>query len=428
MHARRFVEEEPDTIRAALQARYHAFDLDSLLDRLGRRRELRAELEALQTKRNAGSKDVGALFKAGRRDEGNALRAELAQLGQRVSALEGDVRDLEAGIDEELMGMPNLLAPDVPVGKDDSDNVLVRSWGEPRTFDFEPKDHHDLGTALDLLDFERGAKITGARFTVLKGAASLMNRALIQLMMDMATVEHGYTEVLPPFIVNSASLLGTGQLPKFGDDLFRLGNPDDYYLAPTAEVPVTNMHRGEILAAEQLPVKYCAYTPCFRAEAGSYGKDVRGLIRQHQFDKVELVQLTAPDASEQAHEELTSHAEAVLQRLGLPYRTVTLCSGDLSFSAWKCYDIEVWLPGQGAFREISSCSNFRDFQARRADIRFRPEAKGKPLHVHTLNGSALAVGRTLLAVMENYQQPNGTIVVPEALRPYMRGVPRIEPT
>ncbi len=427
MHARRFVEEEPDAIRAALQARHHGFDLDSLLERLAHRKALRGELEALQAKRNSGSKDVGALFKAGKRDEGNALRAELAALGGQVSKLEGDVRDLEAGIDDDLLGLPNLLAPDVPLGTDEADNEVVRTWGEPTSFDFEPKDHHDLGTELDVLDFERGAKITGARFTVIKGAASRMNRALIQLMMDMATVEHGYTEVLPPFIVNSASLTGTGQLPKFGEDLFRLSNPDDYYLAPTAEVPVTNMHRGEMLAAEQLPVKYCAYTPCFRAEAGSYGKDVRGLIRQHQFDKVELVQLTAPDASEQAHEDLTGHAEAVLQRLELPYRTVTLCSGDLSFSAWKCYDIEVWLPGQGTYREISSCSNFRDFQARRASIRYRPEPKAKPQFVHTLNGSALAVGRTLLAVMENHQQADGSIVVPEALRPYMRGLEVIEP-
>jgi seryl-tRNA synthetase len=427
MHARRLVEDQPELLAAALKARNNDFDLASLTGQLTERKRLRQELEVLQARRNAGSKQVGELFKSGRRDEGQALRVELAGIGTRVAALEGDVKTLEATVDAAMLGIPNLVAPDVPVGTDDSDNALVRTWGEPPTLDFEPREHHDLGVDLDILDFERGAKITGARFTVLKGVAARLNRALIAYMLDLATTRHGYTEVLPPFIVNSESLTGTGQLPKFAEDLFRLDKPDNYWLCPTAEVPVTNMHRGEILAAELLPLKYAAYTPCFRSEAGSYGKDTRGLIRQHQFDKVELVHFVHPDDSDRAHEELTAAAESVLQGLELPYRVVNLCSGDLGFSAWKCYDIEVWLPGQGAFREISSCSNFRDFQARRANIRFRPEQGAKPQFLHTQNGSALAVGRTLLAVMENHQQADGSIVVPAVLRPYMGGLELIEP-
>jgi seryl-tRNA synthetase len=312
----------------------------------------------------------------------------------------------------------------VPVGRDEAANRVEKVVGEPRTFDFEPKAHWDLGTALGILDFERGAKVTGARFTVYFGAGARLERALISFMLDLHTGRHGYTEVLPPFIVNRDSLVGTGQLPKFEQDLFHLeGYP--YYLIPTAEVPVTNIHRGEILDEAQLPVRYTAFTPCFRSEAGSYGKDVRGLIRQHQFNKVELVHLTTPETSYDALEELTSNAERVLELLELPYRRMTLSTGDMGFGAAKTHDLEVWLPGQGLYREISSCSNCEDFQARRADLRYRPSGGGKARLLHTLNGSGLAVGRTLIAILENYQQEDGSVVVPEPLRPYMAGLERI---
>jgi len=420
MHSRRSIEDEPDVIRAALAARNHAFDLDSLIAQLARRKVLRGELETLQAQRNAGSKEVGQLFKSGRREEGQKLREELAALGNTIDGVDEDVKVLEEAIDADILGLPNLLSADTPLGKDEDDNTEVSSWGEIPSFDFEVRDHHSLGEDADLFDFERGAKITGARFVVLKGQAARMNRALMAFMLDLA-VSNGYHEVVPPFIVNDESLLGTGQLPKFADDLFRLAKPDNYYLIPTAEVPVTNLHRDEILAAEALPARYTAYTPCFRAEAGSYGRDTRGLIRQHQFEKVELVQLVRPEESEQVHEDLTGHAEQVLQQLELPYRKMVLCSGDISLNAMKCYDLEVWLPAQDNFREISSCSNFGDFQARRANIRFRPEAGAKPQFVHTLNGSALALGRTMVAIFENYQQADGSIAVPTALRPYMNG-------
>jgi seryl-tRNA synthetase len=427
MHARRLVEDQPELIAQALQARNNDFDLESLVAGMAARKRLRQELEALQARRNSGSKEVGQLFKSGRGDEAQVLRAELAAIGKQVTDMETEVKELETVIDDRMLGIPNLVAADVPVGTDEASNTFVRAWGEPRSFDFKPRDHHDLGVQLGILDFERGAKVTGARFTFLKGAASLLNRALINLMLDLATRERGYLEVQPPAVVNSASLTGTGQLPKFAEDLFRLDKPDDYWLSPTAEVQITNLHRKEILEAAELPIRYAAYSPCFRSEAGSYGKDTRGLIRQHQFDKVELVHFVRPELAEQSHEELTAGAEAVLQRLGLPYRVATLCSGDLGFSALKCYDLEVWLPGQDKYREISSCSNFGQFQARRASIRFRPEPGAKPEFVATLNGSALAVGRTLLAVLENYQQADGSVVVPEALRTYMHGLEVIEP-
>lgn len=424
MFAPRFVEENADVLRAALDARRHDFDLDGLLALLGMRKTQLERLQALQAERNAGSKEVGALFKAGKKEEGQAMREALGRLGKRIAAIDADTKELLARIEGQLQGIPNLLAADVPPGKDEADNVFVREWGSKPEMDFEPRDHHDLGEALGILDFERGAKVTGARFTVLLRAAARLNRALISFCLDR-NVDAGYDEVLPPFIVNDKALMGTGQLPKFGHDLFRLGNPDNYYLVPTAEVPVTNLHMDEILDGEELPKRYTAYTPCFRAEAGSYGRDTRGLIRQHQFEKVELVQIVHPDESEQAHEDLTAQSEALLQALGLHYRVMVLCAGDTSFAAWKCYDIEVWLPGQGQYREISSCSNFKDFQARRAGIRFRPEKGAKPQYAHTLNGSALPMGRTLLAIMENYQQADGSIVVPEVLRPYMGGVERI---
>ena len=424
MHSRRFIEEQPEVIRAALAARGHSFDLDALLVQLEDRKARRAELEELQAKRNTGSKQVGQLFRSGQQEEGQKLRAELQGLGDQIDSLDDGVKALEEAIDAELLGLPNLLSDDVPPGADETDNVVVSSWGEIPKFGFEVKDHHALGEEADLLDFERGAKIAGARFTVLKGDAARMNRALMSFMLDVAR-SHGYEEVVPPFIANDASLLGTGQLPKFGEDLFRLSKPDNYYLIPTAEVPVTNLHRDEILSAEDLPALYTAYTPCFRAEAGSYGRDTRGLIRQHQFEKVELVQFVHPEKSEEAHEALTNHAEHVLQQLHLPYRKMVLCAGDISFGARKCYDLEVWLPAQESYREISSCSNFGDFQARRANIRFRPEAGAKPQFVHTLNGSSLALGRTLVAIFENYQQEDGSILVPDALRPYLGGMTSI---
>lgn len=415
---RRFIEEHPDVLRSVLAARRHEFDLDGLLAQLAERKDLLSNLEELQAKRNSGSRDVGALFKAGKRDEGQALRAELALLGGRIAELEATTKVVQNAIDDAILGLPNLLSEDVPEGNDEDDNVLVRTWGEPGTFDFEVQDHHDLGEALGILDFEAGAKITGSRFTVLRGAGARLSRALMNFCLDRQTEDNGYTEVLPPFIVNTRSMTATGQLPKFEGDLFRLNEPEDYWLIPTAEVPVTNIHAAEILDTDALPIRYCAYTPCFRAEAGSYGRDTRGLIRQHQFEKVEMVQFVRPEDSEATHEAMVGHAEGLLQALELPYRVVTLSSGDIGFGAYKCYDIEVWLPGQDKFREISSVSNYGDFQARRASIRFRPAPKAKPQFVHTLNGSGLPLGRTLVAILENHQQADGSIRIPSALQPY----------
>jgi seryl-tRNA synthetase len=329
-------------------------------------------------------------------------------------------------MEEVLLSLPNLPDPSVPDGEGEEDNPTVRTWGDPPDFSFPVRDHVDIGTGLDILDFDRAAKIAGARFCLLKGAGALMERALINLMLDVHTREHGYTEVLPPFLANTASFIGTGQLPKFEEDLFRVAGTD-YYLIPTAEVPVTNIVRDEILPADTLPMKMTAYTPCFRAEAGSHGKDVRGMIRQHQFNKVELVKICRPEESMAELESLTADAEEILRRISLPYRVVTLCTADLGFSAAKTYDIEVWLPSQGRYREISSCSNFADFQARRAKIRFRDGAKGKVRLAHTLNGSGLAVGRTVVAILENFQQEDGSVLIPEALRPYMGGMERIGP-
>jgi len=358
-------------------------------------------------------------------------KAETEPLKQRVTAINSETKALETGVEEQdtwvkdfFLNLPNLPHSSVPVGASADDNPVVRTWGQAPEFDFEPKSHWDIGENLGILDFERAAKITGARFALLKGAGALLERALINFMLDLHTRKHGYLEVLPPFMTNRASMQGTGQLPKFREDLFKLENWD-YFLVPTAEVPVTNIHREEILPEEDLPLKYTAYTPCFRSEAGSYGKDVRGLIRQHQFNKVELVKFTTPETSYEHLEGLLQDAEEVLQELGLHYRVVVLCTGDMGFAAAKTYDIEVWLPGQNLYREISSCSNFEDYQARRAAIRFRRSgAKGTEL-VHTLNGSGLAVGRTMVAILENYQQADGRVVVPEALRAYMGGLERI---
>ncbi len=348
----------------------------------------------------------------------------MRQVSQRIKAMDEELKQVDEDLHRFLLTVPNLPHPSTPVGASESDNVQVRTWGEPRQPGFEAKPHWEIGEALGILDFERAAKITGARFVLYRGAGARLERALINFMLDLHTGDHGYLEVLPPFMVNRDSMTATGQLPKFEEDLFRLVDPD-FLLIPTAEVPVTNIHRGEILKRSDLPIRYTAYTPCFRREAGSYGKDTRGLIRQHQFNKVELVKFTHPSESDAELEKLTADAEKVLQLLELPYRVMALCSGDIGFSAAKTYDIEVWLPGQSCYREISSCSTFGDFQARRAGIRFREDEKAKPEFVHTLNGSGLAVGRTLVAVLENYQREDGSVVVPQALRPYMGGMERI---
>ena len=423
MLSRDLLRDDPEKVRQALANR----KIDStLLDNWQRldaeRRTALVEVEELKRQRNEASRAIGEVKRKG--GDASEVIAAMGHLKSRVEELEAR---LEL-IDTELMGieytLPNLPHESVPVGKDETANRCERTVGTPREFDFEPKAHWDLGTALGILDFERGAKLTGARFTVYFGAGALLERALISFMLDLHTREHGYTEVLPPFIVNRETLIGTGQLPKFEADLFKLeGLP--YYLIPTAEVPVTNLHRDEILDEARLPIRYTAYTPCFRSEAGSYGKDVRGLIRQHQFNKVELVHFTTAETSYDALEELTRNAERVLQILELPYRVMALSTGDMGFGAAKTYDIEVWLPGQQAYREISSCSNTEDFQARRANLRYRPAEGGKPKLLHTLNGSGLAVGRTLIAILENYQQADGSVVIPEPLRRYTGGLERI---
>ncbi|CDM66880.1 serine--tRNA ligase [Pyrinomonas methylaliphatogenes] len=423
-----FVRENLDRVRAALEARRFPTEaLDRFAELDAERRRVIAESDRLNAERNAASREIGALMKEGRREEASSRRAAVAQLKERIAELERARDEAERKMQELLATLPNLPHASVPIGPDASANVEVRRWGTPRAFDFTPRDHVELGTRLGILDLERAAKIAGARFAILHGAGARLERALINFMLDLHTREHGYTETLPPFIVNAQALFGTGQLPKFEEDLFKLTDERNLYLVPTAEVPVTNYYREEILAADELPKKFVAYTPCFRSEAGSYGRDVRGLIRQHQFEKVELVKLTLPETSYDELESLTRDAERVLQLLGLPYRVVTLSTGDMGFSAAKTYDIEVWLPSQDAYREISSCSNCEAFQARRAQIRFRRAPGAKPEFVHTLNGSGLAVGRTWIAILENYQQPDGSVVIPEALRPYMDGQERIAP-
>jgi seryl-tRNA synthetase len=404
-----------ETIAARLADRGFTLDLELFRKLDAERRAALSEAEALKAQKNLESQEIGILKRAGQ---------DTADKQQRVRELDELIRKLDdraSALDEEfrglLAGIPNLPHESVPTGKSAEDNVEVRRWGAPPAFSFPAKAHWDLGPELGILDFERAAKITGARFAVYMGLGAKLERALINFMLDVHTQHHGYTEVLPPFLINSASLYGTGQLPKFAADLFKLENTD-YWLAPTAEVPVTNLYRDETLDLDALPIKFCAYTPCFRSEAGSYGRDVRGIIRQHQFQKVELVKFARPETSYDELEGLTRDAEDILERLGLPYRRVVLCTGDMGFSSAKTYDLEVWLPGQNEFKEISSCSNFEGFQARRASIRAR-SGKGKPEPVHTLNGSGLAVGRTWLAIVENYQQADGSVVVPEALRPYL---------
>jgi seryl-tRNA synthetase len=404
-----------DGVSARLATRGNHLSLEGFRELDQRRRAAIHEAEELKAKRNASSMEIAKLRKQGV-DTADAQQAVRA-IGERIASLDKQADALEDEFREMLAGIPNLPQDSVPVGRSAEENVEVRRFGTPREFSFTPQPHWDLGPALGILDLERAAKITGARFAVYFGLGARLERALTNFMLDVHTREHGYTEVLPPFLVNSASLFGTGNLPKFGEDLFKI-EKSDLWLIPTAEVPVTNLFRDEVLDPAQLPVRFCAATSCFRSEAGSYGRDVRGVIRQHQFQKVELVKFTTPEQSSEEHEKLTADAEDILRRLGLPFRTMVLCTGDMSFASAKTYDIEVWLPGQNGYKEISSCSNFEAFQARRANLRFKG-AKGKSGHLHTLNGSALAVGRTWVAIVENYQQEDGSVLVPEALRPYL---------
>lgn len=416
----RLFRTQLDEVEAQLARRSFKLDTAVFRELENKRKEIQSRTQELQNERNTRSKLVGQAKARG--EDIQPLLAEMQHLGEDLKRMEGELDEVQAKLEELLLGIPNILDADVPDGRSDADNVEIHRWGEPPQFGFEPGDHVDLGVRLGGLDFEGAAKVAGARFVSLKGPLARLQRALIQFMLDLHTQEHGYAETYVPFMVNAESLRGTGQLPKFEEDLFKLDREPPYYLIPTAEVPVTNLVRDEILAVEALPLKFVAHTPCFRSEAGSYGKDVRGMIRQHQFEKVELVQIVRPDDSARAHEELTRHAEEVLKRLNLPFRRVVLCTGDTGFASAKTYDLEVWLPGQSAYREISSCSNFRDFQARRMKARWRNPETGKPELVHTLNGSGLAVGRTLIAVMENYQDEKGRIRVPEVLLPYMGGI------
>jgi seryl-tRNA synthetase len=421
-----FVRENLGTVREALINRNFPADaLDKFAALDAERRRVIGEADELNRQRNAASKEIGGLMQAGQRDEAEAKKSEVAGIKEKQSELEKLRDEAESAMHDLLAGLPNMPDASVPPGADESANVEVRKWGEPREFDFEVRDHVDLGEALGILDMERASKIAGSRFAILNGAGARLERALVNFMLDVHTTEHGYTETLPPFIVNRQSLFGTNQLPKFEDDLFFLNDERGLALIPTAEVPVTNYFSDEILDASELPKHYTAYTPCFRSEAGSYGRDTRGLIRQHQFEKVELIKLALPEDSDEEHEKLTANAERILQLLGLPYRTVVLSTGDMGFGAAKTYDIEVWLPSQNTYREISSCSNCRDFQARRMNLRFRRAGGAKPEFVHTLNGSGLAVGRTWVAILENYQQEDGSILIPEVLQPYMNGLEKI---
>ncbi len=411
----RFVRDNVQVVRDALQKRGYEIDLDEFLSLEEKRREIIRKVEELRNRRNVVSDEIGRLKKGG--GDATDLISEMKKVSERIKALDEELKGVDIKVRDFLLNLPNIPHESVPVGRDESDNPEIRQWGKPEEFDFEPLNHWDIAETLDIVDFDRASKIAGARFALMKGYGARLERALMNFMLDLNTSK-GYQEVFPPILVNRESMTATGQLPKFEPDLFRIADPE-LYLIPTAEVPVTNIHRDEILNEKDLPIYYTAYTPCFRREAGSYGKDTRGLIRQHQFNKVELVKFVKPEDSYEELERLTENAEDILQRLGLPYRVVVLCTGDLGFSAAKTYDIEVWLPGQGRYREISSCSNFEDFQARRANIRFRREGKKGAGFVHTLNGSGLAIGRTVVAILENYQQADGTVVIPEALRSYM---------
>ncbi|TVQ99381.1 MAG: serine--tRNA ligase [Desulfovibrionales bacterium] len=420
----KMIRQHPERVRKALNDRGAEVDLEAFLALEEKRRAVLQKVETLKARRNQATGEVARLKRA--KEDASGLIEELSGVSERIKSLDTDLKELDLQVQEWLLGVPNIPHDSVPLGQSEADNPVLRTWGEPVRPNFTPLEHWDLGPRLGGLDFERAAKITAARFALITGWAAKLERALINFMLDQHTGQHGYLECLPPLIVNRESMTGTGQLPKFAADLFKLEDTD-YFLIPTAEVPVTNIHRDEILAEDALPLAYAAFTPCFRSEAGSYGKDTRGLIRQHQFNKVELVRFAHPEASYAELDLLLGHAERILQLLELPYRVITLCTGDLGFSAAKTYDIEVWLPGQHTYREISSCSNFEDFQARRADIRFKPTSGGKPAFVHTLNGSGLAVGRTLVAILENCQQQDGSLVIPRALRPYMGGAEIIEP-
>jgi seryl-tRNA synthetase len=413
----RFVRENPDTVRDALLRRGEAPALlDEILDIEQKRRDMLRAVEDRRQQRNSISQQIGKLKQEGK--DASGIMAEAKKISDEITGMQEELRTLEEGMMQRLLMIPNIPHEGVPVGRDDTENVEIRRWGETPSYPFEPKNHWDIGEGLDILDFERAGKIAGSRFVINKGAGARLERALMNFMLNLHTKEHGYTEILPPILVNEDSMTGTGQLPKFEEDLFK-ETSKGFYLIPTAEVPVTNIHRDEILNEDDLPIYYTAYTPCFRREAGSHGKDTRGMIRQHQFNKVELVKFVKPEDSYNELESLTANAEEVLKRLGLHYRVVSLCTGDLGFSAAKTYDLEVWFPAQQKFREISSCSNFEDFQARRAGIRFRRTGKKGTEFVHTLNGSGLAIGRTCAAILENFQQEDGSVIVPEALRDYM---------
>jgi len=418
----KLLREDLPRVKERMATRGTVVDWDEfvLLDR--ERREALSNLERLKEKKNRLSGEIGKVKKSG--GDAASLMREVEEISEAIKNGEGPLAEIEARFEKFMLMVPNLPHPTVSLGKSSKDNKEVRRWGEPPKFDFSAKNHWDVGEELGILDFTRAAKLAGARFALYKGAGARLERALINFMLDLHTQERAYQEVLPPFLVNRDVMTGTGQLPKFEEDAFRIADPE-LFLIPTAEVPLTNIHRGETLECDDLPIRYVAYTPCFRREAGSYGQDVRGLIRQHQFNKVELVKLTEPESSYEELERMVQDAEEVLKRLKLPYRVVELCTGDMGFSAAKTYDLEVWLAGQGNYREISSCSNCEDFQARRAQIRYRKEKRGKPIFVHTLNGSGLAVGRTLVAILENYQQKDGTVVIPEVLCPYMGGLERI---
>lgn len=412
----KFIRSQPEKVQEALEKRGAHISFEQFLELDKKRRERLLVVEQLKNKRNVVSEEIGRLKKRGQQAED--LVSQMRQVSQKVKEIDEEIRALEEEIQEALLNIPNIPHPTVPVGKSSDDNKEIRRWGELKKFPFSPKAHWDIGEALDIIDFARAGKVSGARFAFYKGLGARLERALINFMIDLHTSQHGYVEVFPPFMVNRESMIGTGQLPKFAEDMFKIEGLE-YYLVPTAEVPVTNLYREEILAEEELPVYHVAYSACFRAEAGAAGRDTRGLIRQHQFNKIELVKFCQPEASYEELENLTKNAERVLQLLELPYRVVSLCTGDLGFSAAKTYDLEVWLPAYGEYKEISSCSNFEDYQARRANIRYRPAAGGKTRFVHTLNGSGLAVGRTVAAILENYQEEDGSVRVPEALKPYL---------
>ncbi|GAB7024500.1 serine--tRNA ligase [Salidesulfovibrio brasiliensis] len=420
----KLMQKNPELVRESLKRRGSTLDVQEFLTMDEKRKALIAEVEELKAERNKAGGEIARLKRE--KQDASEIMERMAVVSARVKELDGELNEVEAAEKEWLMAVPNIPHEDVPFGESEDDNPDVRYWGEKPTFDFAPKEHWELGAELDGLDFERAAKLTGSRFCVQKGWAARLERALAQFMLDTHVTEHGYTEMVVPTIVNRTTMTGTGQLPKFEEDLFKLENWE-YYMIPTAEVPLTNLYSGEVLDEDQFPILFCAHTPCYRSEAGSYGKDTKGLIRQHQFYKVEMVNFAHPDHSYQALENMTACAETILKKLKLPYRVIELCTGDIGFSAAKTYDIEVWLPGQDKYREISSCSNCEDFQARRANIKFQPKDSKKKLYAHTLNGSGLAVGRTLVAVLENYQQADGSLVIPEALRPYMGGLEVVTP-